>query len=166
MEPPKGTPPNDSLPLDAAPVPVEAALRPDPDQPLVARAQAGDMEAFEALVERHGRRVYRMILGITGNTSDSEDGVQNTFLKAYQHVGEFQGQSKFSSWLTRIAMNEGLEILRRRRSKGNQSLDEWDAEDEETFRPRSIRPWEEDPERQYSQAQVREIVEREIMKLP
>jgi len=124
------------------------------------------MEAFEALVERHGRRVYRMILGITGNTSDSEDGVQNTFLKAYQHVGEFQGQSKFSSWLTRIAMNEGLEILRRRRSKGNQSLDEWDAEDEETFRPRSIRPWEEDPERQYSQAQVREIVEREIMKLP
>src|SRR5213593_4794113 len=137
----------DPLPLDSAPVPVEAAPRPDPDAPEVARARAGDLEAFEALVERHGRRVYRMILGITGNESDAEDGVQNTFLKAYQHIGEFQGHSKFSSWLTRIAMNEGLEVLRRRRSKGNRSLEEWDAEDEEAFRPISHRSWEEDPER-------------------
>src|SRR5262245_35732473 len=135
MEPPEGTPPMESLPLDAAPVPVEAALRPDADAPLVARAQAGDMKAFEQLVDRHGRRVYRMILGITGDESDAEDGVQNTFLKAYQNLGGFQGHAKFSSWLLRIAMNEGLEVLRRRRSKFNRSLDEWDAVDEETFRP-------------------------------
>jgi RNA polymerase sigma-70 factor (ECF subfamily) len=166
MEPPKGTPPMESLPLNTAPVPVEAVLRPDDDAPFVARAQSGDMAAFEVLVERHGRRVYRMILGITGNESDAEDGVQNTFLKAYQNVGEFQGNSKFSSWLLRIAMNEGLEVLRRRRSKFNQNLDEWDAGDEETFRPRSVRPWEENPERQYTQAETRAIVEREIMKLP
>ena len=166
MEPPKGTPPMESLPLDAAPVPVEAALRPDPDAPLVARAKSGDMVAFERLVELHGRRVYRMILGITGNESDTEDGVQNTFLKAYQKIGEFQGNSKFSSWLLRIAMNEGLEVLRRRRSKFNQKLDEWDAADEETFHPKSVRPWDENPEEMYSQAEVRELVEREIMKLP
>src|SRR3989449_430945 len=166
MEPPKGNPPMESLPLNAAPVPVEAALRPDPDAPLVARAQAGEMEAFEELVDRHGRRVYRMILGITGNESDAEDGVQNTFLKAYQKIGEFQGHSKFSSWLLRIAMNEGLEVLRRRRSKFNRNLDEWDAADEETFRPRSVRPWDENPEQKYSQAEVREIVEKEIKKLP
>jgi RNA polymerase sigma-70 factor (ECF subfamily) len=166
MERPKGIPPMGSAPLDSAPVPVEAALRPDPDGPDVARAQAGDLEAFEALVERHGRRVYRMILGITGNESDAEDGMQNTFLKAYQHIGEFQGHSKFSSWLTRIAMNEGLEVLRRRRSKGNRSLEEWDAEDEEAFRPISHRSWEEDPERKYSRTQVREIIEKEVMKLP
>src|SRR5437667_287684 len=159
MEPPKGNPPMESLPLNAAPVPVEAALRPDPDAPLVARAQAGEMEAFEKLVDRHGRRVYRMILGITGNESDAEDGAQNTFLKAYQKIGEFQGHSKFSSWLLRIAMNEGLEVLRRRRSKFNRNLDEWDAADEETFRPRSVRPWDENPEQKYSQAEVREIVE-------
>jgi RNA polymerase sigma-70 factor, ECF subfamily len=166
MEPPEGSPPVDSLPLDAAPVPVEAALRPDPDAPDVARAQAGDLGAFEALVQRHGRRVYRALLGITGNESDAEDGMQNTFLKAYQHIGEFHGKSKFSSWLTRIAMNEGLEILRRRRGKVQRSLEEWDAEDEETFRPRSVRPWEEDPERRYSQDEVRRIVEKEVMKLP
>lgn len=153
-------------PLNTAPVSVEAAPRLDPDQALVERARAGDLAAFETVVERYGRRVYRLILGITGNEADADDGVQNTFLKAYQHVGEFQGHSKFSSWLMRIAMNEGLEVLRRRRSKGSQSLEEWDAEDEEAFRPRSIRPWQEDPEQRYSQTQVREIVEREILKLP
>jgi RNA polymerase sigma-70 factor, ECF subfamily len=166
METPKGNPPIDSLPSKAAPVPMEAVPRSDPDAPDVERARAGDLEAFEALVKRHGRRVYRMILGITGNEADAEDGMQNTFLKAYQHIREFHGESKFSSWLTRIAMNEGLEILCRRRSKSNKGLVEWDAEDEETFQPRNIRPWEEDPERQYSRAEVREIVEKEIMKLP
>jgi len=166
MEPPKGTPPVDSPPSESAPVPMEAVLRTDPDAADVERARAGNLEAFEALVKRHGRRVYRMILGITGNEADAEDGMQNTFLKAYQHIREFQGESKFSSWLTRIGMNEGLEILRRRRSKSNKGLVEWDAEDEETFRPRNIRPWEEDPERQYSRTEVREIVEKEIMKLP
>jgi len=166
MEPPKGIPPIKSVPQDAAPVPVEAALRPDPDAPLVARAKDGDVAAFETLVESHGRRVYRMILGIAGNEADTEDGVQNTFLKAYQKIGEFQGHSKFSSWLLRIAMNEGLEVLRRRRSKFNKNLDEWDAADEETFHPRSVRPWDENPEQRYSQAEVRALVEQEIMKLP
>src|SRR6266850_7780620 len=166
MESPKGNPPMEPLPLDTAPVPVEAVLRTDPDAPLVARAQAGEMEAFEKLVDRHGRRVYRMILGITGNESDAEDGVQNTFLKVYQKIGEFHGNSKFSSWLLRIAMNEGLEVLRRRRSKFNKNLDEWDAADEETFHPKSVRPWDENPEQMLSQAEVRALVEQEIMKLP
>ena len=166
MEPPEGTPPVDSPAHDAAPVVVEAVLRADPDAGEVAKAQAGDMQAFERLVQRHGRRVYRMLLGITGNEADAEDGMQNSFVRAWQHLREFHGDSKFSSWLMRIAMNEGLEILRRRRSKSKKALVEWDAEDEERFRPRSVRPWEEDPERQYSRAEIREIVEKEIMKLP
>jgi RNA polymerase sigma-70 factor, ECF subfamily len=118
------------------------------------------------LVQRHGRRVYRMLLGITGNEADAEDGMQNSFVRAWQHLREFHGDSKFSSWLMRIAMNEGLEILRRRRSKGRQALVAWDAVDEQKFDPRNKRPWEEDPERQYSRTEMREIVEKEIMKLP
>jgi RNA polymerase sigma-70 factor, ECF subfamily len=166
VEPPEGTPPVDSLSHDAAPVAVEAVIRPDPDAREVAKAQAGDMEAFERLVQRNGQRVYRTLLGITGHEADAEDGMQNAFVKAWQHIGEFHGQSKFSSWLMRIAMNEGLEILRRRRSKGRKALVEWKGEDEERFNPRSTRPWEEDPERQYSRAEIREIVEKKIMKLP
>jgi len=145
---------------------VEAALRPDEDAALVARAQSADLEAFEALVRRHGRRVYRVLLGITGEHADAEDGAQNTFLKAYQHIREFEGASKFSSWLTRIATNEGLEILRRRKTRRNESLDEWLADHEETFLPRNHRPWQKNPEQLLSQTQVRELVEREIMKLP
>src|SRR5207245_7368710 len=103
-------------PTEAAPLAEEAAVRHDEDAPLVARAQSGDIEAFEALVVRHARRVYRVLLGITGDHADAEDGVQNTFLKVYQHIREFEGASKFSSWLTRIAANEGLEILRRRKT--------------------------------------------------
>ena len=133
-------------PTEAAPVPAEAALPHDDDAALVARAQSGDIEAFEALVLRHARRVYRVLLGITGNHADAEDGVQNTFLKAYQHVREFQGASKFSSWLTRIAANEGLEILRRRKARRRESLDDWLAEHEETFLPRNHRPWQKNPE--------------------
>ncbi|OLC53020.1 MAG: hypothetical protein AUH92_06730 [Acidobacteria bacterium 13_1_40CM_4_69_4] len=144
----------------------EAALRRDEDVPLVAQAQSGDLEAFETLVLRHGRRVYRVLLGITGDHADAEDGAQNTFLKAYQHIREFEGASKFSSWLTRIAANEGLEILRRRKTRRKESLDEWLAEHEDTFLPRNHRPWQKNPEQLVSEAQVRELVEKEIMKLP
>ncbi len=153
-------------PTEAAPATTEAALRRDDDAPLVSRAQSGDLDAFETLVQRHGRRVYRVLLGITGNSADAEDGTQNTFLKAYQHIGDFEGASKFSSWLTRIAANEGLEILRRRKSRRSESLDEWLADHEEAFEPRNHRPWQKNPEQLLAENQVRELVEKEIMKLP
>ena len=153
-------------PTEAAPAPAEAAVRRDEDAALVARAQCGDIEAFEALVVRHARRVYRVLLGITGNHADAEDGVQNTFLKTYQHIREFEGASKFSSWLTRIAANEGLEILRRRKTRRLESLDDWLSEHEETFQPRNHQPWQKNPEQLTADAQVRALVEQEIMKLP
>jgi len=115
---------------------------------------------------RHGRRVYRVLLSITGNSADAEDGAQNTFLKAFQHLGDFEGAAKFSSWLTRIAANEGLEILRRRKSRRSESLDEWLADHEETFEPRNHRPWQKNPEQLVAETQVRELVEKEIMRLP
>ncbi len=153
-------------PTEAAPAPAEAAVRRDEDAALVARAQCGDIEAFEALVLRHVRRAYRVLLGITGNHADAEDGVQNTFLKAYQHIREFEGAAKFSSWLTRIAANEGLEILRRRKTRRRESLDDWLSEHEETFQPRNHQPWQKNPEQLTADAQVRALVEKEIMKLP
>ncbi|HET6373294.1 MAG TPA: peroxidase-related enzyme [Candidatus Polarisedimenticolia bacterium] len=141
--------------------PVETALD-DPDAPLVVRAQAGDMDAFEELVRAHHRRVYRTLLGITANAEDAEDSAQNAFIKAFDHISEFKGTSRFSTWLTRIAINEGLQRMRRRRPE--ESLD--GQEGEEEFRPRHVLAWSDDPERVYSRAQLKALVEKEIMKLP
>ncbi|HEY7615467.1 MAG TPA: sigma-70 family RNA polymerase sigma factor, partial [Terriglobales bacterium] len=82
---------------------------------LVQAAKAGDVGAFEELVKRYDRNVFRIAQHITQNREDAEDVVQDAFLKAYSNLGQFQGQSKFYTWLVRIAVNEALMKLRRRR---------------------------------------------------
>src|SRR6516225_7773490 len=81
---------------------------------LVHAAKAGDMGAFEELVRRYDRNVFRIAQHITQNREDAEDVVQDAFLKAYQNLPRFQGQSKFYTWLVRIVVNEALMKLRRR----------------------------------------------------
>jgi RNA polymerase sigma-70 factor (ECF subfamily) len=87
----------------------------DSDAALVAAAKCGETPAFEALVFRHERRVLAVALRITKNREDAEDMVQETFHKAFLHLRAFQQHSRFSTWLTRIAMNEAFMLLRRRR---------------------------------------------------
>jgi RNA polymerase sigma-70 factor (ECF subfamily) len=136
----------------------------DPDAETVARVQNGDLDAFEDLVTRHNRRVYRTLLGILGSQEEARDAMQDTFVKAFQHLGEFQGRSKFSTWLVSIASNTGLQLLRDR--KPMQSLDGDFSEADESFRPRQIRAWTEDPEQLYSRTETRTLVEEGVMKLP
>ncbi|MBI4470259.1 MAG: sigma-70 family RNA polymerase sigma factor [Acidobacteria bacterium] len=136
----------------------------DPDSDLVLRVQQGEMNAFEELVNRHNRKIYRILLGITGKHEEAEDGVQETFLKAFEHMGSFKGRSRFSTWLIRIAMNAGVQ--RMRRSRNMESLDEGVGEDDETFRPRQLRAWTDDPEQLYSKEQRRSLVERGLKALP
>jgi RNA polymerase sigma-70 factor (ECF subfamily) len=83
---------------------------------LVKQAQAGDQNAFARLVQPHMRKAYHVALKITRNREDAEDASQQTFLKAFANIGQFNGASQFSTWLTRIAMNEALMIIRKRRS--------------------------------------------------
>ena len=90
--------------------------------------------------------------------------MQDTFVKAFQHLGAFQGRSKFSTWLLSIAGNTGLQLLRDR--KPVQSLDDDLPETDESFRPRQIRAWTEDPEQLYSRTETRALVEEGVMKLP
>ncbi len=136
----------------------------DKDLPLVCRAREGDLEAYEELVAKHKGRIYQTILGITGRAEDAEDGTQDALVKSYQHLGDFQGNSRFSTWLTRIAINEGLMILRRR--KNEVSLEEGIPDEDEGFRPRQLHAWGDDPEELTSQDEVRSLLEREILKLP
>jgi RNA polymerase sigma-70 factor (ECF subfamily) len=142
----------------------EGSLDIDPDAEAVARVQSGDSDAFEALVTRHSRRVYRSLLGILGSEEEARDAMQDTFVKAFQHLRDFQGRSKFSTWLVSIASNTGLQLLRDR--KPMQSLDEDSSEADDGFRPRQIRAWAEDPEQLYSRAETRSLVEQRVMNLP
>jgi RNA polymerase sigma-70 factor (ECF subfamily) len=82
---------------------------------LVRKAQAGDAAAFARLVEPHMRKTYHVALKITRNREDAEDASQQTLLKAFANIKQFQGNSQFSTWLTRIAMNEALMLMRKRR---------------------------------------------------
>jgi len=87
----------------------------DSDGTLVAAAKRGDTQAFEELVLRHKQRVLAVAQRITNNREDAEDVAQESFHKAFLHLHAFQEKSRFSTWLTRIAMNEAFMLLRRRR---------------------------------------------------
>lgn len=136
----------------------------DADAEFVTKIRDGDSDAFEELVTRHERRVYRTLVSITGNAEEAQDAMQETFLKAFQHIGNFHGRSKFSTWLLAIATNVGVQRLRERRRL--RRVEEPGLEAEEEFRPRHVRPWADDPEQLYSQAERRGLVERALMTLP
>ncbi len=85
------------------------------DAALVAGAKTGDAHAFELLVERHEGKILSLAQRMTRNREDAEDVVQQSFQKAFIHLKKFEGESLFSTWLTRIAINEALMLLRRRR---------------------------------------------------
>src|ERR1700738_448147 len=95
-----------------------------PDVALVARAKQGDTAAFEQLVRQYERQVFRIAQHITQNREDAQDVVQDAFFKAYQKLEQFQGNSKFYTWLVRIAVNEALMRLRKRRTAKTVSMDE------------------------------------------
>jgi len=131
---------------------------------LVAKAKAGDTVAFAKLIERYERRIFRLAKHITQNQQDAEDVLQETFLKAYEHVNGFQEQSKFYTWLVRIAVNEALMKLRKRRSGKVFSLDDTIDTGEENV-TREIAVWD-DPEKRYSQQELRRILEDAVDSLP
>jgi RNA polymerase sigma-70 factor (ECF subfamily) len=134
------------------------------DEPLlVAKAKAGDMEAFETLVGRYERKIFRLAQNITQNREDAEDVMQESFLKAYEHLGEFQGHSRFYTWLVRIAVNQALMKLRKRRP--NQvSLDEQVDTGEDSM-SREVEDWGPSPEERYGQAELSQILSKVIAEL-
>lgn len=138
---------------------------PTDEQVLVQAARQGDIGAFEGLVKRYDRNVFRIANHITQNREDAEDVVQDAFLKAYQNLGQFQGQSKFYTWLVRIAVNEALMRLRRRRPERMVSLDE-DIKTDEDSMPREVADWAPNPEQLYTQAELKDILGKTIQGLP
>jgi RNA polymerase sigma-70 factor (ECF subfamily) len=135
------------------------------DLALVQAAREGDIGAFEQLLKRYDRNVFRIANHITQNREDAEDVVQDAFLKAYQKLDQFQGNSKFYTWLVRIAVNEALMKLRKRKASKTVSIDE-DVETDEGFVPREVTDWSPNPEQLYKQAELGDILEKTIQGLP
>lgn len=132
---------------------------------LVAGAKAGNQEAFENLVGLYERKIYRLALRLTGNAEDAEDVLQETFLKAYEHLPDFRQDSRFYTWLVRIAVNEGLMKLRKRRSDRSEPLEDAVDEDGQVM-PREFRDWKPNPEQQVGQEEMETILLRAAEALP
>ena len=98
------------------------------DDVLVAAAKLGDHHAFAELWTRHSKIAFNMAYRITGNRDDAEDTIQDAWMKAYTHLNTFDGRAKFSTWLTRIAINSSLMILRRKRSHPESSMEITDGD--------------------------------------
>jgi RNA polymerase sigma-70 factor (ECF subfamily) len=131
------------------------------DEPvLVAAAQAGDIVAFETLVGRYERKILRLAQNITQNREDAEDVMQEAFLKAYEHLSGFQGNSRFYTWLVRIAVNQALMKLRKRRPNVV-SIDE-EVNTGEDLIPREIEDWGPSPEDRYKQTELSDILSEVI----
>jgi RNA polymerase sigma-70 factor (ECF subfamily) len=136
-----------------------------PDVALVARVREGDIAAYDTLVHKYERQIFRIAQHITQNREDAEDVMQDAFLKAYEKLDQFQGNSKFYTWLVRIAVNESLMRLRKRRTGKMVSIDE-DVETEEGSVPRDLADWAPNPEQNYTKAELAEILRKTIQGLP
>lgn len=127
------------------------------DEEVVGRVIAGDAAVFEILMRRHNQRIYRTVRAVLRDDDDVEDVMQQAYLNAYQHLHQFAGGSLFSTWLTRIAVNEALARLRKRgRLFG-------DGDDEVIM---SLADHGPDPEQLAKTSELREVLEREVAALP
>src|ERR1700734_1614970 len=136
--------------------PLPSQVVKDDEGARVAAATGGDITAFETLVGRYERKIFRLAQNITQNKEDAEDVMQEAFLKSYQHLGEFQGNSRFYTWLVRIAVNQALRKLGKRRPS-KFSLDQEIDTGEDTM-PREVEDWGPSPEDRYEQSELGQIL--------
>ncbi len=128
------------------------------DLDLVHASKNGDVAAFEQLVKRYDRKLLRIAQHVTHNREDSEDAVQEAFLKAFQHLGDFREDSQFSTWLIRITLNQSLmKVRKQRRAIKEVSLEE-DFQAGAEILPMEVADWGPDPEQLYRASELRYIL--------
>jgi len=132
------------------------------DETVIQRVQAGEAALFEIVMRRYNQRLYRIIRSILGTDADVEDVLQEAYLKAYGHLGQFEGRSSFATWLTKIAVHEAM--ARARRGRRFQQLPE--ASDDEGSRVLEFPSSLPDPEESAAQHEVMRLVEEAIDHLP
>lgn len=139
------------------------------DQVLFQQAANGEVRAFDHLMRRYNQRLFRTARGILHNDTEAEDAVQDAWWKAYQHLGDFRGDSSPATWLTRIVVNEALMRLRRNKSRDAviQSVDP-QAHDYDTManNPATTLPAAQQPDQQAWRTEMRHLIEAQINALP
>lgn len=143
---------------------VSSTLRIASDQSLVAAAQNGSHLAYSELWRRHRQLVFRTVLRITKNKEDSEDVLQESWVKAFLKIKTFNGRSTFSTWLTRIAINSALMLIRKRQRHVEVSLDDHD-DSNGRWLPEVAEP-SRNPEEDYIRSETQLLVRQAIRRLP
>lgn len=128
--------------------------------------QSGDRTEFARLVEAYSAQIYRLALKILGDTQDAEDVLQNTFLKALQNLPTFEGRSSLSTWLYRIAVNESLMLIRKRRPEVQVSAGDSDSEEDEDYLPVQFVDWTTIPEEAMLSSEAVTYLDQAIQRLP
>jgi RNA polymerase sigma-70 factor (ECF subfamily) len=131
------------------------------DEEVVRRVLKGETALYEIIMRRYNQRLYRAARAILRDDSEAEDVLQDTYVRAYQHLDQFAGRSKFSTWLTRIAVHEALARVEKR--KRYESLDDLNLDGKGTFMPESNSP---DPESQTAHHEVASLLEEAMLSLP
>lgn len=126
----------------------------------------GDRREFARLVDAYSGPLYRLALKMLGNASDAEDALQNTFLKAFQYIDTFEGRSSLSTWLYRIASNEALMLLRKRRPETTFSDIPTEDEDEQNIDPVQFTDWCCLPEEEFLSTEAHAALDRAVQRLP
>ena len=144
--------------------PTETVIFQDPlsDEEVVARVLAGETSMYEIVMRRYNQRLYRVARAILRNDSEAEDVMQDAYVRAYEHLDQFAGRAKFSTWLTRIAVHEAL--ARRRRGNRYQELEpmsESYGDPMDGFASMALTP-----EEQVSNSEIRSLLEKAVEKLP
>jgi len=134
------------------------------DVTLVHASKTGDIAAFEELVKRYDSKLLRIAQHVTHNREDAQDAVQEAFLKAFQKLEQFQENSKFSTWLVRIAINQSLMKLRKQHRKSEVSIDQGFQTEEDVLSP-EIADWAPNPEERYRASELRQLLINTLQEL-
>jgi RNA polymerase sigma-70 factor (ECF subfamily) len=145
-------------------VPTEAVtgFEPVSDEDVVVRVLAGETSQFEIIMRRYNQRLYRVARAILRNDSEAEDVMQDAYVRAYEHLDQFAGRAKFSTWLTRIAVHEAL--ARQRRVERYQELEPMSERDEDPMD--SFVSMTPNPEQEASSSQIRGLLEEAVESIP
>lgn len=146
---------------------IAARLEDLDEEVLVERARQRDGAAFRLIIQRHNQRLYRVARSVLGDDSEAEDAVQEAYIRAFAHLGEFRGEARLSTWLTRIVLNEALGRLRQRRPTVDlKVIDTINEQGEARVIVMPTARQETDPEAAAARAEIRRLLERAVDQLP